>query len=367
MFDLLCLLAENAGRVVSKDELIAVVWGGRIVSEATVSARINAARNAVGDSGKAQAVIRTAPRRGFGMVAEVKVAEADAKQAPDGAATLKQTIRYTTSRDGTGIAYAVSGEGPPLLRAGHHLTHLELDWSSPLWAPHFELLSRHFTLIRYDVRGAGLSKSVLDGANLESYVEDLEAVADAAGVDRFALLATLQSAPAALRFAADNPGRVERLILQNGYARGRGMRDGVPEDPDADPMISLVKGGSWGDPDNPFMRAFCALAVPSLDFEGVTELARLFAGAAGGADVIAARRLINYFDATGDLARVRAATLVMHARNCAIHPLDEGRLIAARVPGAEFEVFDSADSACVPTDPSFEAQNAAIVDFLKRG
>ena len=71
VFELLCLLAENAGKLVSKDALIERVWNGRIVSEATISARINAARTAVGDNGKTQAVIRTVQRRGLQLVAPV--------------------------------------------------------------------------------------------------------------------------------------------------------------------------------------------------------------------------------------------------------------------------------------------------------
>ena len=65
VFSLLVHLIENRDHVVSKDGLIEAVWEGRIVSDATLSSRINAARKAVGDSGRAQTVIRTAPRRGF--------------------------------------------------------------------------------------------------------------------------------------------------------------------------------------------------------------------------------------------------------------------------------------------------------------
>lgn len=72
VFDLLVFLVHNRERVVSKDDLIAGIWGGRIVSEAAVTTRINAARRAVGDSGAAQAVIRTVVRKGVRFVAEVQ-------------------------------------------------------------------------------------------------------------------------------------------------------------------------------------------------------------------------------------------------------------------------------------------------------
>ena len=72
VFDLLIYLVENRDRVVSKDDLIETIWDGRIVSESTLTSRINAARKAVGDSGKDQAVIRTIARKGFRFVGDVK-------------------------------------------------------------------------------------------------------------------------------------------------------------------------------------------------------------------------------------------------------------------------------------------------------
>ena len=113
VFDLLHLLAERAGQLVTKDELVEVVWNGRIVSDATISARINAARTAVGDTGKDQRVIRTIPRRGIELVAEVSNEMA---KTTDNQHALTQTVRYTSSADGTQIAYAISGIGPPLMR-----------------------------------------------------------------------------------------------------------------------------------------------------------------------------------------------------------------------------------------------------------
>jgi TolB-like protein/cytochrome c-type biogenesis protein CcmH/NrfG len=83
VFDVLRHLLENVDRLVSRDELIDAVWGGRIVSDATVSARINAVRKAVGDSGERQALIKTVPRRGFRFVIPVFVV--DQEQAAESA------------------------------------------------------------------------------------------------------------------------------------------------------------------------------------------------------------------------------------------------------------------------------------------
>ena len=121
VFDVLRVLAEHAGSVVTKDQLVEAVWAGRIVSEASISSRINAARTAVGDSGKAQTVIRTVQRRGFEMVAPVDATTALSVQAQP---QTRQTIRFTKSKDGKSIAWSSAGEGEPLIYCWHHLSHL---------------------------------------------------------------------------------------------------------------------------------------------------------------------------------------------------------------------------------------------------
>jgi DNA-binding winged helix-turn-helix (wHTH) protein len=92
VFSLILLLIENRERVVTKDELIDIVWNGRIVSEATLSSRVSAARRAIGDSGATQTVIRTIPRRGFRFVAPVDADTARAPKPASAAATAAQSI-----------------------------------------------------------------------------------------------------------------------------------------------------------------------------------------------------------------------------------------------------------------------------------
>ena len=92
VFDLLVYLVQNRDRVVSKDDLIALVWGGRIVSDSTLTSRINAARTAIGDSGKDQKLIRTIPRKGFRFVGAV-TEQPDGVQPADAPASRDQPPR----------------------------------------------------------------------------------------------------------------------------------------------------------------------------------------------------------------------------------------------------------------------------------
>lgn len=362
VFDLLRLLAENAGSLVTKDQLIDAVWGGRIVSEATVSARINAARTAVGDTGKDQKVIRTVPRRGFEMVADVTTQTPAPQAKPD----LDQTIRYVASADGTNIAWSSTGTGPPLMFAWHHLSHLEKDLDVDLIRPWIMALAEHHRLIRFDIRGAGLSDRIKPEDTMEQHLEDMIAVADAAGLERFPIVAVLQAASVAIRLVARYPGRISRLVLMNSYARGRALRESAPEAPENDPFIALLKSGAWGDPSNGFMRAWATMVLPMASFDETTELIELFAYAGSTEDALVQRRLIDTLDVRGDLAKVDVPTLVIHSRLCPIHPATEGRRVAAGIPGAEFLEVDSSNTFITGTEPAYERAVRSVLDFLQR-
>ena len=138
---------------------------------------------------------------------------------------MNQQIRFCKSFDGTRIAYAVTGEGPPLVKAPHWLTHLEYEWESPIWKPWIESLSRAHTLLRMDERGCGLSDRDVADISFEAWVRDLEAVVDAAGLDRFALFGHSQGGAIAVEYAVRHPERVTHLVFLGAYARGSMRRD----------------------------------------------------------------------------------------------------------------------------------------------
>lgn len=362
VFDFLRVLAERPGKLVTKDELIDAVWNGRIVSDATISARVNAARKAVGDSGKDQRVIRTVQRRGFEMVAEVSSAETVSRAVPP---EITQTIRYASAPDRTQIAYAVSGSGPPLMRAGHFLTHLEKDWQSSVYWPAIEVFSENFTLVRYDQRGTGLSQTDVSALSIEAYSEDLLAVADAAALDRFPIFATSQGVPVAVHFAATHPDRVSRLVLCGGFAQGRFVRDDDYSRDEAEALLTLIRMG-WGKPDSAFMSAFVSMFCPDASREEKQSLVESQVASATPEMAARIRLAIDQFDVADRLADVQAPTLVIHASGDALHPVSQARLLAAKIPNAEFKLVESNNHIFLKSTPAWDEIMSATLEFLGR-
>jgi DNA-binding winged helix-turn-helix (wHTH) protein len=156
VFDVMTQLVGNHERLVTKEELFDNVWGGRFVGEAALTSRIKAARRALGDDGESQRYIRTVRGRGYQFVGTliepvVAIAEPEVELPP-----LRQHIAFTRALDGVRLAYAVVGEGPPLVRAANWMTHLGYDIESPVWRHWVRDLSAEHTFIRYDERGCGL-------------------------------------------------------------------------------------------------------------------------------------------------------------------------------------------------------------------
>ncbi|MEP1208040.1 MAG: alpha/beta fold hydrolase [Rhizobiaceae bacterium] len=361
VFDLLQLLAENAGKLVTKDTLIDVVWDGRIVSEATVSTRINAARTAVGDNGKDQAIIRTVARRGFELIVPVNCSqEAMAASTPQN----RQTIRFATSADGTQIAYAECGDGPKVLRAGHFLTHLEMDWVNPVWRPYIDAMSANHTLVRYDQRGTGLSQWDVDVLDIDAYVADLLAVADAAGLEKFPLVASSQGVPIAIKFAATYPDRVSHLVLYGGFAQGRTRRPDQQSEDEASAMVTMIRSG-WGKPESAFMVAFTSIFCPGASKEELDSLIEIQLASAAPEFAVRIRQAIDKMDVTDELAKVQAPTLVIHASNDALNSVAQGRRVAAGIPGAEYHQVESNNHVPLPSDPVWQEVVAAQLEFIQ--
>jgi pimeloyl-ACP methyl ester carboxylesterase/DNA-binding winged helix-turn-helix (wHTH) protein len=391
VFDVLAHLVAHRDRVVSKEELLDEVWGDRFVSESALTSRIKAARRAVGDDGKAQAVIRTQHGRGYRFVAPVHVAavatEADVgggaaavPGGPGGAALVGNTgpalaptpvpapgpvsapsppapspapvttpaatpggggprTRYVRT-SGFEIAYQVLGEGPNVLFVPGFVSNLDLHWEHPGFAAFFQRLASFCRLTMFDKRGTGISQRLPPGQlpTLEQRMDDVRAVLDAVGTERTTLFGISEGGPMSLLFAATHPERVERLVLFGSYAHD--------PFPDGDRFARLA-GRAWGQ--GKVLRSL----APSWGRTGEDRafLARFERQSATPEAAAALVALAAETDARSTLAAIGAPTLVLHRRDDAIIPFDRAEAMASGIAGAQLVGLEGGDHlACAEPD-----------------
>jgi pimeloyl-ACP methyl ester carboxylesterase/DNA-binding CsgD family transcriptional regulator len=280
---------------------------------------------------------------------------------------MGQEVRFCTARDGTRIAYAVHGQGPPLVRTATWLTHLEYDWESPVWKHWLAALGETHTFLRYDERGCGLSDRDVQDFSLDTRVGDLEAVIDAAGFERCALLGMSQGGPVAIAYAARHAERVSQLVLFATYARGRLKRDPSPAAREqANLMISLIRMG-WGRGDPVFRRLYTTLFMPDATADEMAWFDQLQRVTTDPETAVLIRHARNDDDVTDTAKLVSTPTLVLHARDDALAPYSEGRLLATLIPGARLVPLDSRNHVLLAREPAWQAFRREVDAFLDAG
>jgi DNA-binding winged helix-turn-helix (wHTH) protein/pimeloyl-ACP methyl ester carboxylesterase len=374
VFDVLAHLVRNRDRVVNKDELLQAVWGGRLVSEDALTSRIRAARRAIGDTGERQHLILTMARRGFRFVGDVREQSADPGRTtmphstrPEAAITIsQQAVTFCRTPDGVNLAVAVSGSGPPIVKTANWLNHVEFDWQSPVWSPLFGRLAAQARLIRYDERGMGFSDHDVADVSFDAWVRDLETVADALALDRFAVLGISQGAPVSIAYAVRHPERVSRLILCGGFAKGWRARGSAAEAARAEASVTLIREG-WGH-DNPASRQmFTSLIVPDATLEEMrwfNDLERLSCSPEMAIRMLYA---IGDIDISSLLPRVRAPTLVLHSRHDARVPFEHGLTLARSIPNAQFIALESKNHLILSHEAAWERFANELCGFLASG
>ena len=370
VFDLLAYLIENRDRVVSKDDIIAAVWSGRIVSDSTLNSRINAARKAVSDCGKTQRLIRTSSRKGFRFIGTVDepdhantAAVTEDASLTDRIPALRQEIHFCLASDGVRIAYAEVGKGPPLVKAANWLNHLEYDWESPIWCHLLRALASEPRLIRHDQRGNGLSDREVDDISFDAFVRDLESVVDASNLERFPLLGISQGCAISIAYALRHPHRVSRLVLYGGFARGWLKRN--PDDAEKfEAMTTLMRHG-WGQENPAFRQMFTSQFIPGGTVEQMRWLNDLQRLTASPDNAVRIMKALANIDLTYLLPQVRIPTLVLHCRSDARVPFEEGRRLAAGIPGAQFVALEGHNHLVLETEPAWTRLLDEIRNFLR--
>src|SRR5258708_4417302 len=276
---------------------------------------------------------------------------------------MRPQVQFCTSSDGVRLAYARSGNGPPLVRAPHWFTHLEHDWSNPAVRPWVEDLSKRYSFLRFDPRGTGLSDREVPEISLEAQVRDLESVVDAAGFERFALLGLSQGAAYAIAYTARHPERVSHLSICGGFARGWPKRGPPPERMDQmETMVKLIEFG-WGSDDPSFRQVFTTQFMPDAGLDAIhafSDLMPLTASAKTAAMIFKSNSMM---DVQADAREIRCPTLVLHGRGEIRIPYEEGRIIAGLIPGSRFITLETRNHLMMQNEPAWQDFLAAVTAF----
>jgi len=336
-FALLRYLAEHAGRLVPKQELLDAVWPGVFVGDAVLKVSIREVRKSLDDDPRAPRFIETAHRRGYRFMAPVTGGEVQPAEpaAPVMPAAGGHRVSYARSGN-VNIAYQVVGSGPvDLVFVMGWVSHLEYFWSEPSFARFLGRLASMARLILFDKRGTGLSDPVpvTQLPTLEQRLDDVRAVMEAVGSERAVLLGVSEGGPLCSLFAATYPAKTEALVMIGSYARR--MRDEdypwgtTREERDAF-CDSIVD--EWGGPVGIDVRAPSRAADPAFR-EWWASYLRM--GSSPGA-AVALTRMNAEIDIRDVLPSIRVPTLVLHRHGDRCLKVEEGRYLASRIPGATF-------------------------------
>lgn len=268
----------------------------------------------------------------------------------------QQEIRFCKSADGVDLAMALYGAGPPLVKAATWLTHVEFDQTSPFDRALINELAPRMRFVSYDARGCGLSQRRVDEISFDACVRDLEAVVDALGLESFPLLGISQGAAIAVAYAAQHPERVSQLILLGGFATsyfssGRADPKVIEE---AETLLKIVELG-WGSAQPAFRQVFVSKFLPDASAEqwhAFDELQK-----ATATPEVAVRYLRTMFGVNVRelAAQIRCPTLVLHVKGDQMVRFEQGRRLAALIPGARFVPLEGNNHVPFEHEPAWAA------------
>jgi pimeloyl-ACP methyl ester carboxylesterase/DNA-binding winged helix-turn-helix (wHTH) protein len=376
-FELLCVLVENAGRLLKKDELLARIWSDAVVEENNLNKNVSLLRKALGESAVGQSYIETVPRVGYRFVAPVSEIAAQAsgiasaaaappttKASGSAAPSPRQKIQFCTAPDGVKLAYSSAGAGYPLVKSANWLNHLDYEWDSPIWKHWLAGLTRHNRLIRYDERGNGLSQWDVKEMSLDLWVQDLETVVEAAGVDKFALLGISQGGAVAVEYAIRHPERVSHLVLLNAFSRGLSVR-GTERQIAGRRALQTLMRLDWGKNNPDFKSMFTRFYIPNNStpeqHQWFNDLQRISASPENASRIMMTLDEINN---RHHLPQVTVPTLVLHSDHDRVIPAEEGKIMAAEIPGARFVPLNTGNHILLEGEPAWEVFLQELGAFL---
>jgi pimeloyl-ACP methyl ester carboxylesterase len=277
---------------------------------------------------------------------------------------IEQEIRFTTASDGVSICYATVGQGPPLVKAPNWLSHLEYDWRSPVWRHWWEELAKDHFLVRFDQRGTGLSDWAVEDMSFEARIRDLEAVVDAVGLERFALLGISQGGACAAEYAIRHPEKVTHLVQYGAFANGFATRENTQEEVAEWEALTTLMGQGWGRDDALYRQIFTSKFMPGANAEHMARFNDLQRVSASPENAVRTNRATAQLDVAGRLSQVTTPTLVLHARDELQVSFAQGRRLASLIPNSRLVPLEGRNHILMEDEPAWPVFLSEIRRFL---
>src|SRR5262245_23132117 len=277
---------------------------------------------------------------------------------------MKQNVQFCTAPDGVRLAYAVSGEGPPLVMSTTWLSHLGSEWRSLAWEPWLGALSADYKLLRHDPRGCGLSDRDPGDLSLEAWIRDLETVVDAAGFRQFSILSGCQRGPAAIEYATRHPERVRKLVLHATYPLGRRRRRNPPEEAEKTRVVADLVRVGWAQVNNALMQVLTNAFQPGGTVEGWRSLCDQQRAATSAETATLLLETAWNVDVRDVARKIRCPVLILHPKRDRVVPIGEGRSLVNLIPGSRFIEIDSGNHIPLANEPAWPHLVSEVRSFL---
>jgi len=280
-------------------------------------------------------------------------------------AGAQQHIRFCTTPDGVQLAYATSGSGPPIVRVANWLTHLDWDWKSAIWKHWFREFSQNNTLVRYDIRGSGLSDRSVDEQGIKAWVRDLHTVVSDLELESITLMGLCQGGAIAIAYAACYPERVNKLILFDTYTRGAFI-EGTPAKykQEALALAQMINVG-WGRKANAFRKVFADLLMPDASDEQRDCLAELERKSVSPEMAARLWTAFHKIDVRKRARQVEVPTTIFHVTRDRLVPFEEGRKLAGLIEHARFIPLEGSNHILMENDKAWEQFLSEVRCFIE--
>jgi DNA-binding SARP family transcriptional activator/pimeloyl-ACP methyl ester carboxylesterase len=286
--------------------------------------------------------------------------------APRFAPLATQVVQRCRTADGTRLAFATSGTGPPLVKASNWLTHLDYDWHSPVWRHWWQALSQRHLLVRYDERGCGLSDWDVDESSytLDAWVEDLETVVDALGLERFPLLGISQGGPIAITYAARHPERVSHVVVYGTCGRATWDHASEQRRRELAALGELIRV-SWGSDAPGFRQIYDAKFLPDGPLETWRAFDELQRRSTSPRNAHRLWRAFGSLDCSEAARRLDVPTLILHGAGDQVWSIGEAEELRALIDGSRFVVLDSRNHILQADEPAFGRFVDELEQFIR--